>query len=94
MGVNGMTTNYTTRESYSRLCGVMDDTGGTVRLSRNGTGWGLIATLPPKQDECQQRAAGFFFNEIDELDGHAEHILLWLDEWASGTGPATRRPGG
>lgn len=75
-----MLTNYRAANAFGRLCHTSDENGATVRLARNDAGWGIVVTLPPAHEGHQPRAAGFFFDDIDELDQHSTYMLAWLSD--------------
>jgi hypothetical protein len=75
MGIN----SQEEREAYVRLCAVVRERGGSVKLKReSGGGWGLLATLP-LDDGNSVVAAGFIVRELSELDLVAYCLLDWLD---------------
>lgn len=63
---------------YDLMCSSVANLGGTIRLARHSNCWGITVTIPDQCSDRQPRAAGFFFNEIDELSEHAGLVLNWL----------------
>lgn len=63
---------------YDQMCSSVVELGGTIRLGRHANCWGITVTIPGHDSHCQPRAAGFFFDEIDELSEHAGVVLNWL----------------
>jgi hypothetical protein len=69
-----------TRNSHAQMCELVKKVGGSVQLDRAAGSWGLQVTLPPAAHRCGGwRAAGFLFSEIDDVEVHAQLLLLWLD---------------
>jgi hypothetical protein len=75
---------------YRRLCERVKAVGGTIRLLREGVGWGLVVTLP-SESGVQPRAGGFVFCDLDELDRLAGFLLGWLDTIPSAAGQTADR---
>lgn len=75
--------------NYQRLCDLIDERGGRVRLGRSGDTFMLVVDAPP--DAGWSRMAGFAYKRPEELDFHAGLILRWLRECDSlTTGPSGR----
>jgi hypothetical protein len=72
-----LSTTAKSGEAHEALCAVAHELGGTVRLTRETNGWGLVTTVPANAS-CQHRAAGFLFDDLSELDTHAQLALSWL----------------
>ena len=65
-----------TERPYERLCELVQDRGGSVRLPREKGGWGLVVNLP--REDWLPQAAGFFLADLDDLDMHAALCLGWM----------------
>jgi hypothetical protein len=74
--------NYTTHPHsapYERLCQLVAQEAGTVKLSRQPDTWAIQATLPPTATDLGWRGAALLFADIAELDAQARHLLRWLE---------------
>jgi hypothetical protein len=65
---------------FNRLTNAVATAGGSVRLHRYEHCWGLHVVVGTDDDVDGARAAGFTFNDLNELEWHAGLLLPWLDQ--------------
>lgn len=61
---------------YQRLCRIVADAKGMIKLFREPTGWGLHVVVPA---ETHARPSGMacVFGDLEDLDTHASWLLPW-----------------
>jgi hypothetical protein len=73
------------RDDYGRLCDVVHQLQGRVRLSaENGQAVAFTVSIPMRGAEADETwAIGFVLGSIDDLDAHAAMALWWLHTLAA-----------
>lgn len=62
---------------FDEMCEVARSSGGRVELHRRDDEWGLHVTVAHENVPNEWRAIGIVFNDLRELEAHAEVALLW-----------------
>ncbi len=70
--------------SFARLCELVEEAGGRVKLDRSGSDWSLVVVVPRP---TSPRAAGLVFRRIEELGRQSRVLLDWMR--VTGLSPST-----